>query len=299
MRGFPEIKCFPSGLNLGLPRQGLFSFHWTTEALKYEVPCPPPRPSQLRWSFRQYFGVKIMYRCDFLFISSYPSLLISWVHTRQAVRGWGVNIFRRRQILDWPLQYNLSTIKYIELGPPTSRAIVFPLDHRGCEIWGPLPPDPISASLILPAIFWGQNYVPVRPYALIFSVFPFSFSFWIFSFCYSLLILLFLTLLSLLVGAILRFLILLLLYFKLFVVLHVNDLHISVILRGFSKGPSLFEPFVVRPYVLTFFCFIFYSSLHISPYYFLLHYILPLLIFKLFVVLQSCILNTHWVKVYK
>jgi hypothetical protein len=38
----------------------------------------------------------------------------------------------------------------------------------------PLPP-PAPASLILPAIFWGQNYVPVRPYALIF----FGFSFFI------------------------------------------------------------------------------------------------------------------------
>jgi hypothetical protein len=26
----------------GCPRHGLFSFHWTTEALKYEVPCPRP-----------------------------------------------------------------------------------------------------------------------------------------------------------------------------------------------------------------------------------------------------------------
>ncbi len=77
LKGFPEIKCFPSGSNLGLSRQGLFSFHWNTEALIYEVPCPPPRPSQLRWSFQQYFGIKIMYRCDFLFKSSYPSLLIS------------------------------------------------------------------------------------------------------------------------------------------------------------------------------------------------------------------------------
>ncbi len=65
-------------------------------------PLPPPRPSQLRLAFLQYFGVKIMYRCDrkpqffrfffflfldlffllfsffkFLFISSYSSLLIS------------------------------------------------------------------------------------------------------------------------------------------------------------------------------------------------------------------------------
>jgi hypothetical protein len=27
-------------------------------------PLPQPRPSQLCWFFRQYFGVKIMYRCD-------------------------------------------------------------------------------------------------------------------------------------------------------------------------------------------------------------------------------------------
>ncbi len=36
----------------------------------------------------------------------------------------------------------------------------------------------------------GSNYVPMRPYALIFSVFSFFYSFWIFSFCYSLLFLL-------------------------------------------------------------------------------------------------------------
>ena len=35
-----------------------------------------------------------------------------------------------------------------------------------------------------------QNYVPMRPYALIFSVCYFFYSFWIFSFCYSLLFLL-------------------------------------------------------------------------------------------------------------
>ncbi len=34
----------------------------TAEAMKYEVPWP--RPSQLPWSFPQYFGVKIMCRCD-------------------------------------------------------------------------------------------------------------------------------------------------------------------------------------------------------------------------------------------
>ncbi len=52
------------------------------------------------------------------------------------------------------------------------------------RLWGPQPPVPP-----LPAIFWGQKYIPVRPYALIFSVFLF-FSFWIFSFRYSLLFLL-------------------------------------------------------------------------------------------------------------
>ncbi len=52
------------------------------------------------------------------------------------------------------------------------------------RLWGPLPPVPP-----LPAIFWCQKYIPVRPYALIFLVFLF-FSFWIFSLRYSLLFLL-------------------------------------------------------------------------------------------------------------
>ena len=108
------------------------------------------------------------------------------------------------------------------------------------RLWGPLPPVPP-----LPAIFWGQKYIPVRPYALIFSVFIF-FSFWIFSFRYSLLFLLSFSISSyssLLISfysfrrAILRLLILLLLYFQLFVALHTCILiiyvHISVILRGF------------------------------------------------------------------
>ena len=80
----------------------------------------------------------------------------------------------------------------LKLGPPTSRAFFFPLDHTGYEIGGPLrPAPPIAASLILPVMFWGQNYVPVRPYGLTFIVFfLFLYSFLIFSFCYSLLILL-------------------------------------------------------------------------------------------------------------
>ena len=44
--------------NLGRLHQGLFSFH-----RGYEIwgPLPPPRPSQLRWSFRQYFWGQIMF----------------------------------------------------------------------------------------------------------------------------------------------------------------------------------------------------------------------------------------------
>ncbi len=98
-------------------------------------------------------------------------------------------------------------IKFIQLGPPTSRTFFFPPYRRGYEV--PCPPvPPIAALLILQAIFWGQKYIPVRPYEQIFSVFLF-FSFWIVFFCVSLLflspfqfllILLFLSLLILLVG---------------------------------------------------------------------------------------------------
>jgi hypothetical protein len=53
----------------------------------------------------------------------------------------------------------------IELGPPTSRAFFYPLDHRGYEIGSPL----------------GSNYVPMRPDAQIFSVFSFFYGLSIFS----------------------------------------------------------------------------------------------------------------------
>jgi hypothetical protein len=86
------------------------------------------------------------------------------------------------------------------------------------------PAPPFVASLILPAIFWGQNYVPVRPNAHIF--FGFSFFVWfldlfflLFSSFYFLLIHLFLSFSSYLFSTILRLLILLFFYFKLFVVL--------------------------------------------------------------------------------
>jgi hypothetical protein len=144
-----------------------------------------------------------------------------------------------------------------------------------------LPPaSPIAALLILPAIFWGQNYVPVPPHALIFFWFFFSIVFGSFLFIIlfpfyspfqfllillflSLLILLFLSFLILPVGAILRLLFLLLLYFKLFVDLQTCILmiyvHLSVILRGFSKGPSLFYLLILL-YCTLFFLFLFFSS---------------------------------------
>jgi hypothetical protein len=44
-----QLRCFLfdpqiylQSIELGRPRQGFFSFHWTTEAMKYEVPCPLP-----------------------------------------------------------------------------------------------------------------------------------------------------------------------------------------------------------------------------------------------------------------
>jgi hypothetical protein len=40
---FPETKCFSSGPNSGC--QGRISFHWTKEALIYNIPHPSPHPS--------------------------------------------------------------------------------------------------------------------------------------------------------------------------------------------------------------------------------------------------------------
>jgi hypothetical protein len=93
--------------------------------------------------------------------------------------------------------------------------------------------------------------------------------------------------------------------------MHIKDIHISVILRGFRGGQAFFDPFGVKINVNTgatvgpnFFVFFFFILLFI--YLLILLYctiffvfLFSLLIFKLFVVLQTCILNTHWVKVYK
>jgi hypothetical protein len=81
-------------------------------------------------------------------------------------------------------------LQSIELGPPTSRAFFFP--QRLWNMRSPAPAPPIAASLILPSIFLGSNYV-----------------FYILTVCC-------------------------------ITDMHINDIHISVILRGFSRGPSLF-----------------------------------------------------------
>ncbi len=91
--------------------------------------------------------------------------------------------------------------------------------------------------------------------------------------------LLFLSLLILLVGSIFRFLMLLLLYFKLLLYYILMIYTYPSFWGVFRWGQAFFDPFGVRPYGLTFFCFIlFYSSLYISSYSSLVHYILPLLI---------------------
>ncbi len=77
--------------------------------------------------------------------------------------------------------FNLSN-----LGRPRQGPFSFHRNTEAMKYEVHLPPaSSIAALLILPAIFWGQNYVPVPPYALFFLVFLF-YSFWIFSFYYSL-----------------------------------------------------------------------------------------------------------------
>jgi hypothetical protein len=44
--------------NWGRPHQGLFSFHWTTEAMKYEVLCPRPAHPSFPDPFDNILGSK-------------------------------------------------------------------------------------------------------------------------------------------------------------------------------------------------------------------------------------------------
>ncbi len=199
----------------------------------------------------------------------------------------------------------------------------------------PLPPaPPIAASLILPVIFWGQNYV---------------FRLLIFSFCYSLLILR--SFLIFTYSSQLIFLSLLILLVLFFVFLFFSSYILNFLLYqywqdtnpsflgAFRGSQPFFYPFGVKADVLyvirpNFFVFSFlidfwpffllfssssllfnfylfissYSFCHISSYNSLIVSSFSsssissssnssLLIFKQFVVLQTCILNTHWAKV--
>jgi hypothetical protein len=193
-------------------------------------------------------------------------------HTRREVREWEVNILEDARHWIGLLQYNLSAIQSIELGPPTSRAFFFPLDHRGCEIWGPLPPappPPIAASLILPAIFWGQ---PVRPYALNFFVFSFFYIvFWYFLFVILFLFsLLFISFHSyLLILLFLSLLILLILHVLFFVFLFFfSYIWICLLYYRHAGGQAFFDSFGAKVYTcatILFFCsylFLFLSSSH-------------------------------------
>ncbi len=67
-------------------------------------------------------------------------------------------------------------IKSIELGPPTASAFFFPLDHRGYEIWGPLPSTPDrsfadpSGNILGSKLCTGAT---IRPNLFRFFLFPF------------------------------------------------------------------------------------------------------------------------------
>jgi hypothetical protein len=187
-------------------------------------------------------------------------------------------------------------IKSIELGPPTSKAFFFPLDHMQteeamkCEVTCPRPAhrsfaDP-SSNILGSKLCTGAT---IRPIFFGFSFFVFwSFLFVILCFSYLLFILfLFISSYSSLLSSSYsscRYYssssFLLFLYFKLLLYYRHDT---SVILMSFSRWPSLFDPFwvkvnvSVRPYVLTFFALSFflffdlfflllssYSSLHFS-----------------------------------
>jgi hypothetical protein len=91
-----------------------------------------------------------------------------------AHRSFVVSYFTPKNIL------NLSN-----LGRPRQGPFSFHRNTEAIKYEVHLPPAlPIAALLILPAIFWGQNYVSVPPYALIFFWFFFSIvfeSFFLFS----------------------------------------------------------------------------------------------------------------------
>ncbi len=169
-----------------------------------------------------------------------------------------------------------------------------------------------AASLLLPGNIFGVTIISRCAlifwfflFSIVFRSFLFVILFFFFSPFQLLLILLFFSLLILLVITILSLLIL----FSSYILtgcwitgMHINDIHISVILRGFQRGPSLFFIHLgsklmhipVRPYVVTFFVlfFLFFSSYTVSSYSSLLYYNLRLLIL-LFLYLNCFLYYRH------
>ncbi len=146
--------------------------------------------------------------------------------------------------------------KSIELGPPTSRAFFFPLDHRGYEIWDPLPPRPRPTHRSFADPFGNilgskctdatirPNFFRFFLFCIAFGSFLFVVLFFFFSPFKFLLIHLFLSfssslpLLILLVGTMLCLLILVFSYYKLFVVLQTWYVYPSF--WGFFEGAKPF-----------------------------------------------------------
>jgi hypothetical protein len=156
----------------------------------------------------------------------------------------------------------INILNLSNLGRPCQGPFSFHRNTEAMKYEVHLPPaSPIAALLFLPAIFWGQYYVPVPPYAL--KIFWFFFSIVFGSFLFIILFPFYSPFQFLLILLFLSLLILLLLYFKLFVDLQTCILmiyvHISVILRVFSKGPSLFYLLILF-YCTMFFLFLFFSS---------------------------------------
>ncbi len=115
---------------------------------------PPHRPSQLRcflFDLPKYIKIHKVLTCEeyravsgvFQNIDPHPlstqrvcppaAQKAGGTHS-PGIEGVGVNILEDARHWIGLLQYYLSTIKSIELEPPTSRAFFFPLDHGGCEI---------------------------------------------------------------------------------------------------------------------------------------------------------------------
>jgi len=187
------------------------------------------------------------------------------------------------------LRYNLSN-----LGSPRQGLFSFHWTTEVVKYEVPCPPPPpIAASLILPAIFWGQ---PVRPYALNFFVF----SFFYIVFWYFLFVILFLFFSPFyffsFISSYPSLLILLILHVLFFVFLFFSSyIWICFLYYRHAGGKAFFDSFGAKVYTcatILFFCsylFLFFSS---DLFLFFSYYILLLLI----LVLQTCVLNTHLAK---